>query len=230
VVVDSSVGFLINTAGIVVRIRNLTIASGIAGSAGISFTNGSALLVENCVISGFRTSLPDSTFGRGIMFAPASGITARLYVTDSVLNNNNVPGITGVGIEVASNPSASAFVTLNRVRLENNRSGFIAAAGGLVAAQIRNSVISNNIVDGIFAGASGNGIASVTLDRSSSILNAFGLRTAGSGAFILVGKSTVMSNNTGLDASGGGFLLSYQDNQLTGNVTDGAPTGVLSVK
>jgi hypothetical protein len=38
-----------------------------------------------------------------------------------------------------------------------------------------------------------------------------------------------MSNVTGLNASGGA-IVSYQNNQLTGNVTDGAPTAMLSVK
>jgi hypothetical protein len=46
-----------------------------------------------------------------------------------------------------------------------------------------------------------------------------------------------MSNVNGLSESiadlpgpGGGQILSYQNNHLTGNVTDGTPTGTLAVK
>ena len=48
-------------------------------------------------------------------------------------------------------------------------------------------------------------------------------------AFVFLANSTVMSNVTGLKASGG-TIVSYQDNHLTGNVTDGAPNTVLSLK
>jgi hypothetical protein len=39
-----------------------------------------------------------------------------------------------------------------------------------------------------------------------------------------------MSNVTGLSVASGGNIFSYQDNQLTGNVSDGAATAVLTVK
>jgi hypothetical protein len=49
-------------------------------------------------------------------------------------------------------------------------------------------------------------------------------------AFVHLGNSTVFGNGVGLNAVSGGKILSYQNNQATGNFTDGAPTGVLSVK
>jgi hypothetical protein len=46
---------------------------------------------------------------------------------------------------------------------------------------------------------------------------------------MLVGNSTISSNGTGLNSVSGGHILSYQNNQLKGNISDGAATGVLPV-
>jgi len=47
---------------------------------------------------------------------------------------------------------------------------------------------------------------------------------------IHIGNSTVIGNGTGLNAVGGGKIFSYQNNQATGNTTDGAPTNLLTLK
>jgi hypothetical protein len=39
-----------------------------------------------------------------------------------------------------------------------------------------------------------------------------------------------MSNVTGLHPANGGSILSYGNNQLTGNIADGAPTATLTVR
>jgi hypothetical protein len=76
-----------------------------------------------------------------------------------------------------------------------------------------------------------SGIASVTLDRTSLTLNSgVGIFVQGTGAFALVGRSTVMSNGVSLSTPLGGVLLSYQNNHLTGNVLENTPTGLLTLK
>ena len=52
----------------------------------------------------------------------------------------------------------------------------------------------------------------------------------GASAFVLLKDATVMSNGTGLSAVSGGNIFSYQNNALTGNVSDGAATAVLTLK
>jgi hypothetical protein len=54
-----------------------------------------------------------------------------------------------------------------------------------------------------------------------------GVLSQGGNAFVFLKESTVMSNVTGLSTVSGGSILSYQNNGLTGNVTDGAPTAKL---
>jgi hypothetical protein len=70
----------------------------------------------------------------------------------------------------------------------------------------------------------------MTVDHNSSLLNdANGILAQGPSAYVILANSTVMSNVTGLNAAGG-YIFSYQNNQLTGNLTEGSPTAVLAVK
>src|SRR5262249_3982293 len=79
----------INGTGITVTLRNLRI-NGFAGTGtGISFENGAALFVENCVIENFPTAIdPTVGPGIGIQFSPPDGVTAKLHVTESIIKNN----------------------------------------------------------------------------------------------------------------------------------------------
>jgi hypothetical protein len=220
----------VNGAGIVVRLRNLSLQGlGVGlGSVAIDFINGGALYVENCTITSWQNGV-----SRGITFAPPDGVTARLYVTDSfIVNNGN--GATGGGIAIQPSGSGSARVTVEHTRIEGNTYGIFAVgtgSTGVIIVHVRDSVVSNNVVDGIGAYTSaGHSTVSMTVDRSSSLLNGGnGILAQGSPAFVFLANSTVMSNVTGLNASGG-TIVSYQNNQLTGNVTDGAPNAVLSMK
>ena len=175
----------------------------------------------------------EATTASGIWFAPPSGVTASLYVTDSFINNNGLPA-SGGGIAIQPVGTGSARVMIERSRVEGNTYGIYAVgtgSTGVIIVHVRDSVVANNVFDGIGAYTSaGHSTVSMTVDRSSSLLNGGnGILAQGPSAFVFLANSTVMSNVTGLNASGGN-ILSYQNNQLTGNVTDGAPTGVLSLE
>jgi hypothetical protein len=211
----TSSGVTVNAAGIIVRLRNLTIIGNAASSnSGISFLLGSTLFVENCTIS----NVP----GAGIAFGPPDGITGKLFVTNTVIAKSGSDAIAIQG---------DARAIIEHVRMEKNARALVAQAqtGALVVVQIRDSVATGNI-DGITASNFGTA-TSVTIDRSSMTLNsANGLTSHVSGAFILVGRSAAIGNGTGLVPNAGGSILSYQNNHLTGNFSDGAPTGVLTMR
>src|SRR3954454_11052905 len=104
-------GFAVNTAGVVLRLRNLSIngTGGIGNSsAGISFFNGTALIVENCTIAG-----PFALFSvtSGIIFGP-SPAGAQLVVTDTSFTNNG-SGLAGAAILVKPQSGGTARVALN---------------------------------------------------------------------------------------------------------------------
>jgi hypothetical protein len=234
VIADSAFGISINTAGVVVRVRNLTIDGSNGAFNGITFATGAALIVENCVIANHTTSTPGGS-GIGIKFDPPAGVTAKLLVSNTLFSNNHV-GTSGGGMRITVGPG-SARAVLSGLRLENNAVGIqvqsvAGSGGGLAAVQVRDSVAADNST-GVLAVTGGPGAAtlSVTVDRSSSLLNASnGVHAQGPSSFVLVGRSTVISNGTGLKADGGGQIFSYQNNHGTGNVTDGAPTAFLTVK
>jgi len=226
----SARGFVISGSGIIVTIRNLTIDGFDLTGDGIFFLNGAALFVENCTIS--NLNLGPISEGVGIKFAPIDGVTANLYVTDSIIRNAGLES-SGGGIIIQPAGSGSARVTIEHTRVENNTYGIFAngtGGTGVIAVQVKDSVVANNRFNGISAfTAAGKSVTSITVDRSSSVLNRqAGILAQSSNAFVIVGSSTVIGNGTGLSAVGGGSIFSYQNNQLAGNVSDGAATSVLA--
>jgi parallel beta helix pectate lyase-like protein len=225
-------GIAVTGASIVVRLRNLTINGMGGGTVGIRFNNGAALFVEDCLIANFNGGPVGD--GIGLKFAPPTGVTAELHVKNSVISGNGRPA-DGGGIVIQPAGTGQARVFIERTKVENNTYGIFAngiGSTGMAAVQIRDSVAAESKFDGIAAyTAPGAATTSITLERSASLLNGGnGILAQGSPAFVLLEESTVMSNVSGLSAVSSGNILSYQDNQLSGNVTDGAPTGVLALK
>src|SRR5262245_59035917 len=75
---------------------------------------------------------------------------------------------------------------------------------------------------GISLGA-GQAFTAFVVDRSSIILNGNnGIVAQGASAVIHLGSSTVIGNGSGLITPLGGQILSYQNNQASGNGVDGS--------
>jgi hypothetical protein len=229
---DSSSPFVfkIDAPGASVRLRNLSM-NGVNsfGATGIDFVNGASLFVENCTIVGFRI-----TPGIGIKFTPPAGVAAKLFISDSVVNDNGLAA-GGGGIIIQPAGSGTARVVLTRIQVENNTHGILAdgtGSTGSIVVQVRDSVSAGNDGNGIAAVTkAGNAATGIVVHRSSSIGNAgSGILAQGSGALVHLGSSTVVGNGAGLNAASGGQIFSYQNNETTGNAIDGAPTGVLALK
>jgi hypothetical protein len=226
IVVGSNFGIQVNTAGINVTIRNLTINGVFSAAIGVSLlTGGSSLNIQNCAIRNFHSGA-----GIGILFQPV-GSASKLYVTDTVVQDNGVPS-SGGGIIIQPVGSGSAQVVLNRVQVENNFQGILAdgtGSTGVILVEVRDSVVAGNLGHGIAAiSSAGHSPTGVIVDRTSSAFNAASGILA-QGAAVHLGNSTVTGNATGLNVAGG-QILSYQNNQTSGNFNDGAPTGVLTLR
>jgi hypothetical protein len=97
----------------------------------------------------------------------------------------------------------------------------------MLSVHVRDSVVAHNKFYGITAySAPGQSTTSVTVDRTSSLLNLVGLRAQGTPSFITIGNSTVTSNIMGLSTEASGNIISFQNNQVSGNVSNGSPTSV----
>jgi hypothetical protein len=210
-------GIGVDTPGVVVRVRNLTLRAPLsggfsAGGVGIVFFHGAALIVEKC------TFTAAGSLSAAIGFQPV-GVAARLFVTDTTITE----AAAGIGIAPATDGSARAII--DGVRVAKSRDGLIAGVpgSGPVAVQVRNSVFTGGSEFGIAARNTG----SVAVDRTSSTLNQNVGVGAEGGAVVLLGRSTAMSNAPGLGVSPDGLILSYRNNHLTGNNPDGpAPGGI----
>ena len=107
--------------------------------------------------------------------------------------------------------------------------GIIASSSigpGTVVVQVRDSIVASNTGHGIFASTPGGPtvLTAFVVDRSSSLLNSGdGIRAQGPTAVVHLGNSTVIGNGGGLIALEGGQILSYQNNQASGNLAGRRP-------
>lgn len=95
---------------------------------------------------------------------------------------------------------------------------------------VSDSVISNNS-GGILVKPTGAGTAQVFLDRVLLENNpGGGIRADGKSATIRLNQLVVTGNGTGLEVAGGGTIISFGNNAIAGNVTNGSPTETLQLK
>jgi hypothetical protein len=149
----------------------------------------------------------------------------KLAVADTVVINN------ATGIWIKPNGGPAANVELKSLTVSDNAGDGLRVDGtggsGATNLAIADSTLSLNLNNGIDA-LSGPG--NVTADIKGVVASANGNgilsnQANGGTATVTVGCSVLYGNGTGLQASGGGSLLSYSNNQVTGNVTNGSFTG-----
>jgi hypothetical protein len=207
----------VGTNGIIVNagvndnvvLRGLDINGGGTGGNGIRMLAGASLTVEDCQIYGFT--------GRGIDVVTSTA--SQVFVKDTVIRNN--PGASGGGILLSRTGAGSVMATIDRVRLERNRFG--VRVEDAARATVRDSSASNNGTNGFVAFSAG-GASTLTLEHSLAADNTNnGVSALGAAATVRLSNTTVVGNGTGLNA-GGGAIVSFGNNQITGNGVDGAPT------
>jgi Right handed beta helix region len=210
----------INAPNKVVTLRNLTTSDFTPGTLpddGIYFQNGAALYVENCVLEHWREF--------AIVFAPPAGVTAKLFVTDSVFRNNTAVIGSGLGEGISIDPASGAVaeVTIEGVKIENASYTGIDASGSTFGV-VRDSVVSGIGDTGISVSSGASLLIENTTVADSKV---YGL-LAQDGAGILVSNSNVVHNNTGLATFAGATLTSFGNNDVSGNTTDGAFTTTIA--
>jgi hypothetical protein len=131
--------------------------------------------------------------------------------------------------------SSSGNVFVNRTQIDNNSSGFIVD-GSLstvgVNSDLRDSGITGSSNNGITAlSIASHAAATISVDNVfisfnvGSGINANGTSPSGLGsALVRIGHSTIANNVTGVSVTGSGQVKSFGNNQLNGNLTDGAFT------
>jgi hypothetical protein len=172
------------------------------------------LIVEDCTIQGFAN-------GTGIFFEPTAG-RGSLQVSDSRMSNN----FNGIFVDPSINQIAS--VTLSRIELTGNGStGLVLTGIGVVAGTMRDSVVAGNAIDGVIAQATQ---VFFTVEESSIVANlTAGIETHSAGSVVNVGASTIGGNGTGVLPTQGS-LISFGNNQMSANGTDGNFTSTTALR
>jgi len=198
------------------------------GVNGIVFNTGAVLHVEKCRIRQLQTISPFPV-GFGILFQPAGG--SELYVTDTIFTSNGSASVGGA-IMIRPSGAGSAKVAINRVDANHNNTGITADGGsttGTTTITVRDSMSAGALLTGysVVTPAAGGGTTILTLDHSSSLNNATGIHSDGPKSLIVVTASTIVGNTTGLSATNGGQVLTYQNNFFNANSANGTATGVI---
>jgi hypothetical protein len=203
--------------GDVVTLRNLSINGlGASGLDGIHFVSGAALHLESCVIFNFGR--------KGVFFEPTGG--SRLFIKDCILRNNADP-VNGGALLVSPQGGGSAVVSVDATRMEGNLFAIVATDGSTVA--VRNSVAVSNANAGFVVSSVSGGPVVMNLEQclvieSNATVNSAGVAASGAQAVIRISNVMVVSNRLGLFVSAGGSIISFGNNRIAGNGTDGAPT------
>src|SRR5262249_5325507 len=191
ILATNGVGLTIQAgAGDVINLGGLDIDGGNSGPTGIQFISGQALNIQKSVVRGFANS--------GIAFSPIGA--ASLSVSDTTVTSNQSNGILVTG---------TVNGALNRVTASGNGVGIFASGAG-VTLTLTDPVASNNSYG---VGAS----ASAVMVRNSTVSNNSVGVSADRTAVARIGQSTVTGNATGLQTTNGGQVLSFGNNNVSGN-------------
>lgn len=207
-------GIIINGAGIVVNLRNLSIngASTTAGS-GIRILNAAAVNIDNCVIMNFTGT---GTVGRGVSIETAVA-NVRVTVSDSLLYNMG-------NVAIHSVPTAgNVLLNVHNTRIYRGNNSAIDVRN-LTKATISYCDLSNN----------GNG-AGVVLEQTTAeaMISNTVMANNQFGVFSGVGGGTPTSRLysctiTGNSSAGlsitSGSVFSHGNNAIRGNAGNEAPT------
>lgn len=220
----------------VVVVRGLQIDGGPIGSnslAGIRFSAGKALQVQNCAIRNFTGGSPN---GYGINFTPNG--PAQLDVTDTVITTNGQQGAgagIGAGINVVPTSGGSAKVTIVRTTLSNNSNGIRidnTSAAAPTTVVVQDSTIANSSTHGIAVVNPATGTPQadmVTIDHSTISGNVGdGVVANGVNSTASLNNSVISGNGTGALTNNGGVISTYKNNVFTGNTNNLGASTVLT--
>ena len=205
-----------------INLRALLIDGVGTGQYGIVFNSGASLNVQDSLIRNFT--------GGAIRFVPSA--SSQLFVSDTVVTDN-----AGDGFTIAPSGSGSVSVVLERVESDNNAADGIYVDGsgttGPINATISESVFAKNAVHGIEANSSSPSAGGINVMVRACSVTGSGVRgvlASQVGVTVRVTRSTITGNAVGWAAASSGTLLSYGDNNVDGNTTDGTPSGTIPAK
>jgi hypothetical protein len=155
--------------------------SGNAGIDGIKFTSGSALVIENCVISGFAQ--------HGINFAPTSAAATATVINVAVEN-------TEIGIATDSSGGQTALMTVENSLVTGSSSVGILNTGAKSLTTIDHTLVTQNLI-GIESAIAGPLLGTGILLSNSAVVGntGAGVTVSGTGVIYSYKNNSINGNN-----------------------------------
>lgn len=205
-------GVIVNGAGIIVNLINLSINGGTPTSPGINgirIINGARVNVENCDILNFRNvGILDERTTAGIT------VVRNTRIINSIAFGGNTTTM-GIRLLPASGVAAN-FLSCDDCTISghtlSNSFGVHVSQGG--KASITRSVITGN-TRGVTA-VSTTGTGEITITDSDLSGNVIGARAAANGTVNLSGTTISGCTTNGLEFAGG-TIASFGNNSIAGN-------------
>ncbi|MCL4762881.1 MAG: hypothetical protein KJ018_14105 [Burkholderiales bacterium] len=197
-------GVTVNAAGIVVALRNLVINGAGTGLNGVRVLAFGRLHLDNVTIGGVAGAAVDVS-------AAAPG---RVEIRNSTFR-------APCAIGFRSTTTVGTIQTLlSNVSIDGCTTGIDALANSRVA--VRHSTVSHAVMA---VGASAGAV--VALDNAFVGFANSGVVAHGGATVVRISDSTITENVQGLSSLAGGTLLSFGNNLIHGNTTNGSPTSTL---
>jgi hypothetical protein len=192
------------------------------GLDGIHFQSGAALHIESCDIFNFGR--------KGVFFETST--TSRLFIKDTIIRNN-ANASTGGGVLISPHPGGTALVSVDATRLDGNLFGLMATDPAVIV--IRDSLASSNANAGFAASSVAGGTVVIGLENclvfdTNASASSAAVSATGAQAIIRLSNVMVFNNRFGLVSASGGNIISFGNNRIAGNGTDGAPTATIGQK
>ena len=207
------------TSAVTVVLRGLTLNGSSVGANGIVFEGGGggSLTVDNCVVQNFVGSGPNA--GVGIVLEPSAG-TLNFVITNTKILNNSYSGFFYLPV---NSPSISTNGVIDHVvAMGDDFAISINAESTSAVIAVSNSVISNNLADGVII--SGSPTVSIDNDTISSNGNhgveADGTSTVFIGRSVITGNGALENGAGVIDSTSGNTVYTYGDNRINGNTHD----------
>lgn len=164
-----------------------------------------------------------AAFTNGFIVNITSATDAKKAVKLRGINiNGAATGINGIKVLAANSLNIEDVVidgfTQNGISLENSDK---------IQLLVNRSSLRSNTGSGINAAPTGS--VDVTVSKSVIAGNGTGVQ-AGPNAVLRISGNTIVHNTTGLSATGTGKIISFRDNVIDGNGTNGAPTSTVALQ
>jgi Right handed beta helix region len=217
VLVSGTNAIIINAASTdVVTLRGLTIEGVGTGLDGVRILAAKEVHIESSTIMGF--------VNRGVIVNNSSG-NVNLHIRNTIIKNNvgaSLPGGNSGAVLLRPTGTGTASALIENSHLDQNTFGLRVEANA--RATMTDSTANDNSTFGVHAFSSTTA-ASIVLERVVASNNTTGVQAEGSAnASVRLSNTLITSNSTGLSSVLGGQLISFVNNSVAGNGTNGAPT------